>query len=223
MNSQQRHFISNLLARLREEAHPDGCPWCEELEGDMRCFGCADTLATVDAIEGITAALEQANARERKAFMAAINAVFEGQPRQIDPEEEWQKYRCQDDTDWRPVSAGESEPFDFRKARGVLSDGDSVETNTRVPAEEKSPPAAGDTPDQGAQTDQAPGAQELDCQYCSSEFGDPICGDKAFLRDGRMLCTRPPGHAGGHVACGAHHNIGSWPNDTTETVEDSGP
>ena len=55
MDELGKHFITHLLSRLREEAYPDGCPDCQDLKGDMRCFGCADTLATVDAIERLTA------------------------------------------------------------------------------------------------------------------------------------------------------------------------
>ena len=53
-----------------------------------------------------------------------------------------------------------------------------------------------------------------DCDYCTNgrEMGAVICGD----RDGNMVCTRPPNHTGRHVACGAHHIVGSWPNERVE-------
>lgn len=58
---------------------------------------------------------------------------------------------------------------------------------------------------------------DSECRYCSSEIGAAICGNEGVLRDGPMTCNRPPGHRGRHVACGAHHGIGSWPG----TVEDT--
>ena len=80
MDELGKHFIINLLDRLREEAHPDGCPDCQDLEGDMRCFGCADTLATVDAIERLL--IEVSELREwqktnRNAIARASNAETE--------------------------------------------------------------------------------------------------------------------------------------------------
>ena len=62
--------------------------------------------------------------------------------------------------------------------------------------------------------DTASGSQE--CTYCQQEMDAPICGNQESLRDGTMVCTRKPDHSGRHTACGTHHNIGSWPNDTAD-------
>jgi len=52
-------------------------------------------------------ALEQSQGREQQAFMAGINAVMNSMD--VDEEQAWQQYRCQDDTD-------------FRAVRGILAD-----------------------------------------------------------------------------------------------------
>ena len=57
----------------------------------------------------LAAALEQANAREREAFMAGIEIFAKHvSPSRAslmdwDDEQAWQQYRCQDDTDWKTV------------------------------------------------------------------------------------------------------------------------
>ena len=65
--------------------------------------------------------LERANARERKAFAAGMIALVDHvagaleKAADIDPEQAWQQYRCQDDSDWRA-------------ARGVLAEPERVST-----------------------------------------------------------------------------------------------
>ena len=47
---------------------------------------------------------KRANARERPAFMAGLEAAFEWDGVEtLDYEQAWQQYRCQDDADWRSV------------------------------------------------------------------------------------------------------------------------
>ncbi len=74
-----------------------------------------------DDLETALAENKVANARERPAFMAGVEVglALEGIDR-CDYEQEWQQYRCQDDSDWRA-------------ARGVLADPERVST---VPAPE---------------------------------------------------------------------------------------
>jgi len=54
--------------------------------------------------ESLVTEVKAANLRERKAFMAglSINAGYQ------DAEQEWQQYRCKDDTDWRAVEIDKS-------------------------------------------------------------------------------------------------------------------
>ena len=77
------------------------------------------TKQMIDERDEARDALEQANARERKAFAAGLMAAVEQiageieKATDIDPEQMWQQYRCQDDTD-------------FRAARGCLADPESA-------------------------------------------------------------------------------------------------
>ncbi len=66
-------------------------------------------------VERLSSEVSTANARERKAFMAGIEAVQHGADFH-DEEEAWQKYRCQDDSDWAVVSEGHESAED-REAR----------------------------------------------------------------------------------------------------------
>lgn len=73
--------MSDLIERLRNSG---SCP--------MNC------KIKYDAAD----ALEQANARERPAFMAGYEYADVNNTT-ADAEQAWQEYRCQDDTDWKAV------------------------------------------------------------------------------------------------------------------------
>ncbi len=54
-----------------------------------------------------------ANARERPAFMAGLEAAFEWNGIEtLDYEQAWQQYRCQDETDWKVVSEEDAAKID---------------------------------------------------------------------------------------------------------------
>ena len=56
------------------------CPWCEDLEGDMRCRGCAEILATIDAIEHVTAEVRNLTAAAQEVIDSKdINTGSSGQ------------------------------------------------------------------------------------------------------------------------------------------------
>ena len=55
--------------------------------------------------ESVFSEVTTANARERPTFIAGANAVMNDQD--VDIEQAWQQYRCQDDTDWKVVSEEE--------------------------------------------------------------------------------------------------------------------
>lgn len=62
----------------------------------------------VGRVKDLEADLKKANARERPAFEAGLDAgvdvnYFNCQ----DKEQAWQQYRCQDDTDWKSVKPPE--------------------------------------------------------------------------------------------------------------------
>ncbi len=62
MSDLRKHFIESLLNDLRENSDSSGCPFCEDLEGDARCFDCADMLAKIDAIESLTTEVSRKDA-----------------------------------------------------------------------------------------------------------------------------------------------------------------
>ena len=56
----------------------------------------------------LTAVLKISNVRERRAFMAGLeSAIMYDELGDLDAEQEWQQYRCQDDSDWASVSLGQ--------------------------------------------------------------------------------------------------------------------
>ncbi len=60
-----------------------------------------------EQIERLSAEVTTANARERKAFMAGLeSAIGYDELGDIDEEQEWQQYRCLDDTDWKATVLG---------------------------------------------------------------------------------------------------------------------
>ena len=69
-------------------------------------------------IERLLDQLTVANARERKAFMAGIDAVTSHAPpsradmSDWDDEQAWHQYRCQDDSDWKMVSEEDAAKID---------------------------------------------------------------------------------------------------------------
>jgi hypothetical protein len=88
---------------------------CGHYEGYI--MGCGDNqycgICRMDELQAEIARLQaevaKANARERPAFMAGL---LKGHGEGIesyagDPEQDWQQYRCQDDTDWRAVKESE--------------------------------------------------------------------------------------------------------------------
>lgn len=84
--------MSNLVKSLREAAKP---------YRDLVGIDNKPTLLEVAAneIEKLSSKVTESNARERKAFMAGVEAVQHGADFH-DEEEAWQQYRCQDDADW---------------------------------------------------------------------------------------------------------------------------
>ncbi len=63
------------------------------------------TDSVIRHIEQLKAALKKANGRERPAFEAGFNICPDGWLCEdgVDLEEEWQRYRCQNETDWKVV------------------------------------------------------------------------------------------------------------------------
>ncbi len=88
---------------------------------DKLAIARANTQAIKEECEGLRAALKRetskvtaANARERKAFMAGFKAATTTPPGMFgrDEEQEWQQYRCQDETDWKVVSGKDAAKID---------------------------------------------------------------------------------------------------------------
>ena len=64
-------------------------------------------------VRTLTAQVTAANARERPAFMAGLEAAFEWNGIEtLDYEQAWQQYRCQDETDWKVVSEEDAAKID---------------------------------------------------------------------------------------------------------------
>ena len=55
--------------------------------------------------------VSNANARERKAFMAGCQYACTTAPDDWDQEQGWQQYRCQDDSDWKATVSEEPAPL----------------------------------------------------------------------------------------------------------------
>lgn len=56
-------------------------------------------------------------------------------------------------------------------------------------------------------------SQEPDCEYCG-----PSPNGLCDARNGKLLCSRPKGHDGPHVACAPpDHELATWTG--TEVVE----
>lgn len=66
-------------------------------------------------IERLSAEVTKANRLEREAFGAGMLAAIEqfskvfNAAKDIDFEQTWQQYRCQDDTDWKATDSGRQE------------------------------------------------------------------------------------------------------------------
>ncbi len=79
----------------------ENCPW--------KCKHC---LCYEGEIKRLSAELTKANARERKAFMAGFWVDSNCRPINPDDEQEWQQYRCQDDSDWKVASEEDAAKID---------------------------------------------------------------------------------------------------------------
>ena len=87
----------------------------EDMGGGITGDG-LDTLLQLGAktIEGLRDEILAANARERKAFIAGVQAVTESMPYTtvFDEDQAWQQYRCQDETDWKVVCEEDAAKID---------------------------------------------------------------------------------------------------------------
>lgn len=117
------HFIKNHLEELHEQAHPDGCPYCEELEGDMRCRGCAEILATIDAIESLST--ENSDISQRfdrqlqvtkdyveinKSLTAEVQSAFAAARELVGPDGELE-YKYNTFEEWKSRDSGRRDRF----------------------------------------------------------------------------------------------------------------
>ena len=74
--------------------------------------------ASANELSRLSCENERANARERKAFMAGVEAVQHGADFH-DEEEAWQQYRCRDETDWKVVSEEDAAKIDASVLRAI--------------------------------------------------------------------------------------------------------
>ena len=95
-------MITDIADRLRAagSTNPSGTHPYESLIDDAE-----------DAIRTLRSEVSTANARERVAFMAGAYAVIGDKVNDIDIEQMWQQYRCQNETDWKAVSEDKNHDY----------------------------------------------------------------------------------------------------------------
>ena len=86
-------------------------------EGDKKVVAASEACARKhqERAADLLSELAAANAREKKAFMYAIwidPDCWMSENDELDPEQAWQQYRCQDETDWKVVSEEEAAKID---------------------------------------------------------------------------------------------------------------
>lgn len=60
-----------------------------------------------------------------------------------------------------------------------------------------------------------------ECEWCVRRRGDRYCPSERADEDLAIVCTRPNGHDGEHVACGGgDHNLARWPQDDPAPVRE---